>query len=502
MKSSNCKIWCGLLLIILVISSGCFNNDIDPYNLLDDSKSPDDPVIIYNIAGSSFRNLHNVIQGERSVALATGVMADHVTCYWPDYAIRELSLEPRITSFNNQLDYEYRFITEDMWSGAYKANADANLVLQKLYGGMNFGLEGEDNRLVEAFAWFVNGVAHGYIGLIFDQGAIVKWDSDLNNISLCPWQDVVDQSLLMLERAIEIAGIDSFTVPDEWVAGQAMTNVEFLQLASSWAARLLSYSPRREEQSLAIDWNRVLYYAQNGLEADFAPTLGDTYGWFDGFHFFSTYPGWGRVDMRILNLMDHDYPSRYPADGVSWNTPDGEYPGYPQPGDNRLNTDFIFQMDSNFPLIYYMYSQYRYIRYEDALEVRFGESVAKPSFLAWEVRLLEAEALFRTGDSDGALAILNVPAGPRKVRGGLPDITPGEDILRLILDEKEIECYLTGAGVSFFDMRRTDRLQPGTLLHFPVPATELLIMGLPNYTINAVADGVQASAGGWTGWDE
>lgn len=77
-----------------------------------------------------------------------------------------------------------------------------------------------------------------------------------------------------------------------------------------------------------------------------------------------------------------------------------------------------------------------------------------------------------------------------------------DDILRYILDEKEIECCTTGAGISYFDMRRTDRLQPQTLLHFPIPATELEVMLIPHYTIHATADGIDGSAGNWTGWDE
>ena len=103
--------------------------------------------------------------------------------------------------------------------------------------------------------------------------------------------------------------------------------------------------------------------------------------------------------------------------------------------------------------------------------------------------------------SNTPVVSLNDPEGARKVRGQLPDVAASDDVLRIILAEKDIECFLTAAGVPFFDMRRTDRLQPATLLHFPVPATELEISQLPHYTINAVADGVDGSAGNWTGWD-
>ena len=51
-------------------------------------------------------------------------------------------------------------------------------------------------------------------------------------------------------------------------------------------------------------------------------------------------------------------------------------------------------------------------------------------------------------------------------------------------------------------MRRTDRLQKGTLLHFPVPATELEIMGMQHYTVYSEAFGTDSSNGEWTGYDE
>lgn len=486
----------GLYLIFLgLILSACLNLDVDPYDNFDEVGTVDDPARVYDLTGESFRNLHNVIQGDSSVALAMSVMADQVTCWWPDFGMREFSLEPRVTSFPNNTDYSYLFITDNLWRKTYRANGDANYALQKLYSGMDFGPEGENNRLVEAFSWFVNGVAHGYTGLVFDKGAIVRWDSDLNSIVLSPWQYLIEESLKMLDRAIDICEVNQFVVPAEWVAGQIMTNVELAQLASSWAARILIYSARTAAQSDNVDWEKVLSYATNGLDDDFAPVLGDIYGWFDRFSFWAIHAGWGRADLRIMNLMDHDYPSRYPEGGFG--------PFYfALPGDSRILTDFYRMSDSNFPLIPYMYSPYRFIRYDGVADTEYGESFAKPSFLAWEVRLLEAEALYRTGDSEGALSILNDTDGPRKTRGELPDVMLTDDILRYILDEKEIECYLTGAGVSYFDMRRTDRLQPGTLLHFPVPAGELTLMRLPDYTIHAYTDGIEGSAGGWEGWDK
>ena len=75
-------------------------------------------------------------------------------------------------------------------------------------------------------------------------------------------------------------------------------------------------------------------------------------------------------------------------------------------------------------------------------------------------------------------------------------------------------------GTSYFDMRRRDNLQRGTILHFPVPAGELQTMNLDVYTIGlfhtnfasysnrsanpingGVPDGKNVSMGSWTGLD-
>ena len=48
-------------------------------------------------------------------------------------------------------------------------------------------------------------------------------------------------------------------------------------------------------------------------------------------------------------------------------------------------------------------------------------------------------------------------------------------------------------------MRRRDKLQEGTPLHFPIPSKELNVVGTPVYTFGGVsnADGTGTSNGGW-----
>ena len=198
------------IIVILLLTQGCVNWDKNEYVLPDPEWSPEE---VMTLAGNSFRDLHNVIQGDSSVALAMGVMADHFTCRWDNYGMRDLSLEPRVTSFDNSSENEYYFIIDNEWNKIYEVISEVNFVLERLYGGMLFGDEGEDNDMVETFCWFTCGVAHGYLGLIFDQAAVVEWDSDATSLSLVSWQDMIDESLVCLIRPLLFAKAGSLFFP-------------------------------------------------------------------------------------------------------------------------------------------------------------------------------------------------------------------------------------------------------------------------------------------------
>ncbi|NQU88555.1 MAG: hypothetical protein HQ541_22640 [Mariniphaga sp.] len=161
--------------------------------------------------------------------------------------------------------------------------------------------------------------------------------------------------------------------------------------------------------------------------------------------------------------------------------------------------------DNDFPPSrgYYQFSHYRYKRYDDLKARIWYGDIPKPSFLVWENEMLKAEALVRTGNVAGAVLILNDPNGARKLRGQLPDVTTtnATDVLWAIFYEKDIELIVSGMGIGYFDMRRRDQLQRGTILHFPVPAKELDLMNLENYTIAGTPDGENISQGSWTGLD-
>jgi hypothetical protein len=495
MKPKTYRFFLLSLMFIGIMILSCADLNVENLNEPDSSKVFTNPDDLMNLAGGTFKIIHNAAQEYTGPALSMGGMADQTSCPWC-CAMFDLGREPRI-GFNNQKNYPYAYIITEPWKAFYSAISSVNDVLKAIDGGLKFDGNPSNTEMVEAWCYFVSGAAHSYVGLIYDKGNVINSYSDVSKLELLPWQDVINEALLLLDRAIAIADANDFILPVTWVAGQTMDNKGLSKLANSYAARTLAYSSRNKTHNTALDWNRILTYTQKGITTDFSPQLGDSYRWYDNYFIYQTAAGWGRVDCRIINIFNHSYPSRWENNNTT---------GYGQPtsADARLLSDFEFLSSQSFPPDrgYYWFSSYRFKRYDYVTaSVWYGDK-PKPSFLAWENEMLKAEALVRTGNIAGGVAILNSATGARKVRGHLPDVTAtaATDVLRIIWDEKDIELFDTGMGIGYFDMRRTDRLLSGTILHFPVPATELEISNIPLYTISGAPDGINISNGRWIGY--
>jgi hypothetical protein len=496
MKTRTYKFLLLTLMVMGLMTYSCADLNVENLTEPDSAKALKNPEDLKGVAGGAFKVVHTAAQEYDGPALSMGGMADQTSCSWGNAAMRDLGKEPRL-GFNNKLTYAYFPIVRVPWGAFYSSISSVNDVLKAIEGGMVFGPNGSETKMVEAWCYFVSGAAHSYVSLIYDKGNLINFDSDVATLELLPWQDIADGAVALLDKAIAICDANEFTLPASWVAGQTMNSAGLSKLANSYAARTIVYSSRNKAHNIAQDWTKVLGYANKGITTDFKPEIGDGYNWQDLYFAQGCYSGWVRIDCRIINIMNHSYPSRWA---------DGNTAGYGEPtsADARLLSDFQYLSAQSFPPDrgYYWFSSYRFKRYDNVISSVWYGNKPKPSFLAWENEMLKAEALVRTGNIPGAVAILNSATGARKVRGLLPDVTAtaADDVLRIIWDEKDVELIFTGMGIGYFDMRRTDRLQTGTILHFPVPATELEIANIPVYTIDGAPDGINISNGGWTGY--
>lgn len=431
-----------------------------------------------------------------SLQYALLVMADQYTCSWGNFAMRDMSNEPR-KAWNNSSSAPDKDCSESIWYGMYRAIFQANSVLSV----MNGGLVVEDEEMIRAICYFIQGAAHGTVANTFDQAFFSDENTPVEQLVLTSPGEVLSKALDKLDECIKLCNENTFTFEDGWLNGVTFTNVELGKLANSYAARIMLQSPRTAAQNEALDWGKIQTYAENGIDFDFYVIANglfeDGATWYDEPKEYLNLPTWARIDCRIINLMDPEYPARYPADGSVPTVHNGD--GQAFSDDARLESDFEFLPSNNFKPDrgYYHYSHYRYDRYTDNAMIGVGELM---DMRKAENDMMIAEAYARLGNLGGAITIIN--DGTRTTRGMLDPI-PGDASLEEVLDaifyERDIELIGAGYGVGYFDMRRRDMLQPGSLLHWPLPAQELLVLQLPNYTFGgeANADGINTSNGGW-----
>jgi len=100
--------------------------------------------------------------------------------------------------------------------------------------------------------------------------------------------------------------------------------------------------------------------------------------------------------------------------------------------------------------------------------------------------------------AEGCLWLIN--AGERVTRGSLPPIgATAAEVDAAIFHERNIELYCSGLGVEFCTMRKADKLQKGTPLHFPIPGQQLEVNLMESYSFGATKGvaGKDYSNGGW-----
>ena len=527
------RIYNNIIIITVVLALGlvigCEKLEVENLNQPDIATVLDSPDDVRTAVQSAFLAMWESMK-LYTVNMPAVVAANHTTASWGNFAWRDVGEEPR-TPWNNDPSYSEADMTETPYYGFYATISQVNDALFLLnVEDMEIGPGGRDNDMVLASSYLIRGISLGQLGVAFDQAMIPMEESDLALLEFQPWSEVIEAGIADLERAIEIAGSAApFSWPGATMPGLTIDNDYVVQLANSYAARFLAHGSRTKEQNdndiswSSYGWGDVLSFAQNGLTSDFAP-VGDGLPWEGGTWWdlnikYLRNPGWGRIHTRVIHLMDPAHWLRYPTNDIglplpvddpNFNNPHGpdEDPGKAYSDDARLLTDFEYLPSNDFPADRggWFYSHYRQSRYDYPPSTsdegyHMGESLGPlREFRVYDVQLLVAEAMARTGNVGGAVSILNDPANERKARGGLDDVetTDLEEVLDIIFYERDIELANNGWMIHFGDMRRRDKLQQGTPLHFPVPGAELEALEIPIYTFGGYnnADGVNTSDGG------
>lgn len=479
---------------------------------------------VETLAGDTFRNFWQATQWcDNSMMYST--IADAHSCSWANWAMNDMSSEPRI-EWNNNSAYPRAPSTEEPWFDSYRAVSNASDVLRAVENigveSINSTLESETGaQRMQAFANFVLGLTYGHIAATFDRGFLVDETTDLSNPSelpLAPYPEVKDFAIQKLDRAIEIAEANDFVVSaeEDWVFGIEITNDDIVRLSNSYKARYEAAVARTPEERAAADWASISTWVDNGITETFTP-IGNDDGdteW-DCMKFYGEEPNtWARADYRTIGPADES--GGYEAwldtpvadrDPFVMETADRRIQGPSGPESDGTYASFQGAAFNAFPPARgtYHYSDRTFTKYDTYLTNNANGPM--PVMETAEMDLLKAEALLRTGGSTSQAA--NLIDNSRVGNGRLPSaagtevgspsddpnpLAPGPVTLWSMLKyEFNLETALSAGGLNYFTDRGWGDLVEGTPLHFPIPGSELETIGAANYTFGGV-DG-RCSAG-------
>ncbi len=509
---------------VLAFAGAC-NPDLEVTNpnAPDVARAIASPGDVRQLIGSSYNTWYLGMQGcaggacEPTPGVATDVMADVATMAYGNFGARFNGQEPRL-AYNNSSSAGDGTVARDPYDAMYGALGAANDGLKAITRGVRVATGAsapDETPQFQAFAWMVQGLSLGFEALVFDKGFVVLEDTPDATAALVPYGTVNAAAVASLDKAIAAAAGKSWTIPAEYTPGMTLTAANFVKMANTMAARQLAYVPRTAAENAAVNWGRVLSYADKGISTGTAFDLriqGDGgNSWFDLYKGYVDLESWVRVDQRIIQEADPTQPLVFTsATAPARATPaDRRFAsGAPDASGNVKTPGADFWYNQNIPYAVargvYFFSNWSHARYIDhSYEVDAPFLTAVPYVLAAENDLLIAEALVRTnGDKNRAATLIN------KTRVGRGQLTPvtgassNNDLLGAIFYERDVELWGTASARGWFDRRRIDQnitynglpigniwgfrggsnLQKGTPRSLPVPAKELETLAIPVYT--------------------
>jgi hypothetical protein len=490
-----------------VMIAACMDLTVPNNNNPDRVRATSTPGDVETLIASTFQRWWPRVYGSTPTIMLGG-MAYEFASPFLCFSGQEFEIEPR-PAWNNSTAYTRSGTSSNTWLDFYGVISSTNDGLQALDRGLLIGVNGANNSRARAFAKFMQGIAHGYLALMYDKAVIIDEKTNVDtlaNPTYVPYTDVMAAAITMLKASIAISDTATFTLPNAgWIPGLAVTSRDLSRLAHTYIARFTAYVARNADERAKVNWTEVIAQIDAGITADFAPigsptTLSDTYK---------------QIAARVRTIPgDYMRPGNWlvgPADSTdNWKnwvatpvanreafqlrTKDRRIHGAATPTSPGKYTTY----DPNVSWVNptrgtYNRSFYYYTRYGAGESYRNGPLIAVNRA---ELDLLKAEGLIRLNRAAEAVPLINktrvpngeLPAvtidGPPDQPGCVPRKTTGAcgslwDALRY---EKRIEVMGVDGQVSFWDARGWNTLAENSFVNLPVPGRELEIQQIPLYT--------------------
>jgi hypothetical protein len=506
----------GLMGALLVGVAGCGDLNVPNTNSPDAERALANPGDVESLIGGAFRTWWISQKSYESAGLALSVTAwEHSSSHgnarmWrtsriPREPIPVHPAEPEAWAMNTP------------WSNPNRAAAAASKGIQAMDQGMNMPTtatlnQTQANARARAFGRFVQGLGHGSVALLFDQGyvfdeTLTEEDIEFNPPTLVSYTAVMDAALDFLDDAIALAEAHTFTLPGTWVNGLTLNNTDLARLAHSYKARFMARVARTPAERDMVAWDQVIFHAERGVEQMFAP-ISNWSTWWDEIQYYGVFSNWSQMSYYHFGAADvtgqwQTWRATPWDDRVRFvmQTPDRRWPQGANATEQALaaNRGLYFSYTGLAPFQVargtYYFSYYRDHRFD--YYVADPTTTAMTEFSPTELHLLRAEGHIRRGEIAQALPLINLT---RVANGQLPPVVdagtvPGGadcvpkrpdgscgNLMDALKWEKRNEVRFTGFAGFFYDDRGWGDLVSGTALHWPVPGRELELLQVPFYT--------------------
>ena len=525
-----------LALAVVLFLPGCdglADLDVDNKNAPNQQEALANPSDIVSLLSGGYRSFYQGIYGGGGGGASFYAPGPHLDGFADAQTMTNAfsslwtpSKEPKVRLANDLSSNIPGNIIKPVWTSLNSSLSTANDVITQIEDvegnePTDIVVDGEDRTAeVRAAAYFLRGWSHGRLANLYDKAYILTAETDVANLEFSQYPQVASQAASDLEQASEIASNNSFSLSGTFLPWtNDVSSDQFARIANTVAARVLVSNSRTAGENADLSsvegysWGDVLSLTENGLDETVSITLDGFVGdWVDSYQYLSVRVKWYyRVDNRLLNLMDSDYPVKYPTDVAQ----DGELLPKAQSDDQRLCTTtttgtgppdpdagyepegcyFAYVTDLSFYTVSRgprLFSNYWWARpfslpQGSGSTTPFGAS-PRPFFLPVENNTMMAEAMIRAnGNVGGAQSIIN--NGTRVENGELDPLSGAdqEEVLNAIFYERDLELYRMVHGQSYYDLRRRSAMQAGTPIHLPVPAGELQTVQAEQYTFGGVS---------------
>lgn len=429
---------------------------------------------------------------------------------WSNFGMEQYGRLPRVGIVNDVADSYYNYFTRT-WYYSYRALAAVSDGLRSLDDpdiADELGPAAVSN--LRAFGKFVQGISHGTVALLYDRGFVVDENTDLTQPQEpVEYTALMDASLAYLDEAASLAGSAS-EIPTDWTA-MVMSPAELGRLAKSYKARYRAQVARTASERAAVNWSAVIADVDAGLQATLTQNMDWDSGWYYSLVDYGTWPSWSQISYWMYGMADQsgNYQEwlSLPLGDKSYRFADGRDVFIVTP-DTRFPQGATFADQDANPGAHYRITPaseqgntwkkpergvWRWSWYKNGftswLDYGWNAVFDQPHFTLAELRLLKAEALYRTGDMAGAAAIVNETRtlyGLNATDAGgantscVPKLPNGQcgDLLEMLKWEKRHETQWTGiaGGNWWFDGRGWGDLWKDTPTQFPVPCKELQVL--------------------------